>query len=155
MDVTPSLKFSGMGALPPNSRRWFSCLVHAHKRASKRNGERGAGNLKAIVWTMILVAFIYVAAMVLPVLINEYQFQDGIREIARFASVNRKSNDQIQKEVLAEAQKEDLPIEANDVKVVTNGGNVHIDVDYSVTVDLKVYQWTLNFHPDASNSAII
>ena len=123
--------------------------------ALKRNGERGAGNVKAIIWTVILVAAIYVHAMTLPVLINEYQFQDGLQEIAQFATVNRKSNEQITKEVLAEAAKEDLPVEAEDIKVQNNGGNVRINVDYSVTIDLKVYQWKLNFHPDAHNSSII
>ena len=104
---------------------------------------------------MVLVAFIYAAAMVLPVLINEYQFQDTIQDIARFASVNRKTNEQIQKAVLDEAQKADLPVQAEDIKVQNNGGNVHINVDYSVTVDLKLYQWTLNFHPAASNASLL
>jgi hypothetical protein len=96
-----------------------------------------------------------VIAMVLPVLVNEYQFQDSLQEITRFATVNRKTNDQLQKAVLDEAQKEDLPVEADDVKVVSNGKNVTIDVDYSVTVDLKVYKWTLNFHPTATNSGLL
>ncbi len=121
----------------------------------KRNGERGAGHLKAIIWTMILVAFIYVAAMVLPILINEYQFQDSIENIARFASVNRRDGDQVRKDVLDEALKEDLPVQAEDIKVQSNAGNVRINVDYSVTVDLKIYQWTLNFHPAASNASLI
>jgi hypothetical protein len=104
---------------------------------------------------MILVAFIYTAAMVLPVLINEYEFQDSLQSIARFASVNRKSNEQVRKDVLEEAQKEDLPIQATDIKVEGNAGNVHISVDYSVTVDLKLYQWTLNFHPAAYNASLL
>lgn len=93
--------------------------------------------------------------MVIPVLINEYQFQDSLQSIARFASVNRKSIEQIRQSVLEEAMKEDLPVQAEDVKVVANAGNIHIDVDYSVTVDLKVYQLTLNFHPAASNAALL
>jgi hypothetical protein len=100
------------------------------------------------------VTFIYVAAMAIPVLISNYQFQDTLQEIARFASVNHRSNDQIQKAVLDEAEKEDLPIQAENIKVAGAAGNVHIDVDYSVVVDLKVYQWTLNFHPNASNAAL-
>jgi cell division protein FtsL len=135
--------------------RIFSRSVPVRNAATKRNGERGGGHLKAIIWTTILVMFIYAAAMVLPILINEYQFQDGIQDIARFASVNRKTNEQIQKAVLDEAQKEDLPVQAEDIKVQNNGGNVHINVDYSVTVDLKVYQWTLNFHPAAYNASLI
>jgi hypothetical protein len=104
---------------------------------------------------MILAAFIYAAAMMLPVLINEYQFQDSLQTIARFASVNRKNPDQIRAAVMEEAQKEDLPVQAEDVKVISNAGNIRIDVDYSVTVDLKVYQWTLNFHPAASNASLL
>ena len=101
------------------------------------------------------MAVIYGAVLVIPVLINEYQFQDSLQEIARFASVNRKSNEQIRQSVLEEAQKEDLPVQAEDIKVEGNSGNVHINVDYSVTVDLKVYQWTLNFHPAASNASLL
>jgi cell division protein FtsL len=155
MDLSPCPKLSGTGASRSAGWRNFSCSVREGNAATKRNGERGGGHLKAIVWTMVLVAFIYAAAMVLPVLINEYQFQDTIQDIARFASVNRKTNEQIQKAVLDEAQKADLPVQAEDIKVQNNGGNVHINVDYSVTVDLKLYQWTLNFHPAASNSSLI
>jgi cell division protein FtsL len=121
---------------------------------AKSSGERGAGNLKAVVWTAILVAFVYTGVMVIPVLINEYEFQDSLQNIARFASVNHKTNEQVKQAVLDEAQKEDLPVQAEDVKVEGAQGNVHIDVAYSITVDLKVYQWTLNFHPDASNQPI-
>jgi hypothetical protein len=123
--------------------------------AAKRNGERGAGNVKAIVWTIVLVAFIYCAVMVLPVLISEYEFQDSLQEIARFASVNRRSPEQVRQSVLDEAQKEDLPVAAENIKVDGYAGNIHINVEYSVTVDLKVYQWTFNFHPDANNAALI
>ena len=104
---------------------------------------------------MILVAFIYAAAIVLPVLINEYQFQDSLQNIARFASVNRRSNEQIRQSVLEEAQKEDLPVLAEDIKVEGAAGNIRINVEYSVTVDLKVYQWTLNFHPAVYNASLI
>ena len=154
MELSPCPSLPGTGASRPGGKRIFSREVAGGTGAAKRNGERGAGHLKAVVWTTILVAFIYVSAIVLPVLINEYQFQDSIQDIARFASVNRKSSEQIQKAVLDEAEKEDLPVEADDIKVQSNAGNIHINVDYSVTVDLKVYQWTLNFHPDASNLAL-
>ncbi len=33
-------------------------------------------------------------------------------------------------------------------------GNVQIEAAYSVTVDLGVYQWTLNFHPTVRNDAL-
>lgn len=155
MALFPSPKLSGADASACGGRRTSFHSFPGADIAAERRGEMGGANIKAIIWTAVLVAFIYVTAMVLPVLIDEYQFQDGIQEIARFASVNRKSVEQIQKAVLDEAQKEDLPVEVEDIKVQTNGGNIHINVDYSVTVDLKVYQWTLNFHPTANNASLL
>jgi Domain of unknown function (DUF4845) len=153
MVLSPCPKLPRRGASKPEAGL---CHRVGGTHIRPRGGsERGAGNLKAIVWTAILVAFIYGAAMVLPVLINEYQFQDSLQSIARFASVNRKDADQVKKAVLDAAEKEDLPIQAEDVKVEDHGGNVRINVDYSVTVDLKVYQWTLNFHPEASNASLL
>jgi len=155
MNGSPSSNLSGNGAPRLTEHGIVSRSCSEQKATAKRHGEKGGGHLKAIVWTMILVAFIYVAAMVLPILINEYQFQDSLQNIARFASVNRKSGEQIRKDVMDEAQKADLPVQAEDVKVESNSGNIKINVDYSVTVDLKVYQWTLNFHPAASNASLI
>jgi Domain of unknown function (DUF4845) len=148
-------RVSETSVLRPDSTRKSSHALPVASPAFKRNGQKGAGHTKAIIWTMILAAFIYVTAMTVPVLINEYQFQDSLDEIARFSSVGHKSSNEVQKAVLDEAQKEDLPIQAEDIKVAGAGGNIHINVDYSVTIDLKVYKWTLNFHPAASNSAIL
>jgi Domain of unknown function (DUF4845) len=126
------------------------------RRARTRlNNQRGASHLRAIVWTLVLAALVYTAIKVVPVLITEYQFQDAIQNIARFATVQRKGNFEVVQSVLEEAQKDDLPIQKEDIKVEGAGGNVHIYVNYSVTVDLMVYQWTLNFHPAASNSALL
>lgn len=87
-------------------------------------------------------------------MVNEYQFQDGIQTLARFATVNRQTPEQIRAAVLKEAQKDDVPVAAEDIKVDAVNGNIKIRADYSVTVDLKVYQWTLNFHPAASNDSL-
>jgi cell division protein FtsL len=158
MELFPCPSSRGTGAsrseYRSGGRRIFSRAVPGRGVETKRNGEKGAGNLKAIIWTIVLVAFVYTAVMVIPVLINEYEFQDSLQNIARFASVNRKNNEQVKQAVLEEAQKEDLPVQAADVKVEGSAGNVHINVDYSVTVDLKFYQWTLNFHPDATNLSL-
>ena len=155
MELSSCTQLPGTYAPRLRVRRVFSRPILGVNDATKRNGESGKGTLKAIIWTMILVAFIYTTAMVLPILVNEYQFQDALQNIARFASVNHRNSDLIQKDILAEAQKEDLPVQAEDIKVESNAGNIHINVDYSVTVDLKVYQWTLNFHPAANNASLL
>jgi len=95
-----------------------------------------------------------VSARVIPIYVNEYEFQDGMQTIARFATVNRQGPDQIRDAILKEAEKSDVPVRKEDIKVRAAAGNVNINVDYSVTVDLHVYQWTLNFHPTVTNNAL-
>jgi len=100
-------------------------------------------------------SFIFVCIKAAPVFINEYQFQDTMQTMARFASVNRQSPEDIRAALLKEAAKNDIPLRAEDIRVTNNNGNVRIEAAYSVTVDLRVYQWTLNFHPTASNNALV
>jgi hypothetical protein len=121
---------------------------------SRRDSERGEGRLKAIIWTLIFASFLYVSFKVVPTLINEYQLQDGMQTLARFATVNRQTPEQVRTAVLKEAQNDNVPVTANDIKVTAVNGNVKINVDYSVTIDLMVYQWTLNFHPAVNNDSL-
>jgi hypothetical protein len=119
-----------------------------------RDRQRGEGRLKAIVVLAILAGMIYVGVKVIPILINNYEFQDALESTARLATVNRQSAEDIRAAVLKEAQTEEIPIAVEDIHVKDEGGHVEISADYSVTVDLRVYQWTLNFHPNAENNPI-
>jgi hypothetical protein len=119
-----------------------------------REAQRGAGHFKAILWLLVFASFIYVMIKTVPVLVNDFEFQDGVQTIARFASATRQTPEQIRAAVLKEAKKDDVPIDTQDVEIEATMGDVRIHVEYSVIVDLMVYQWTLNFHPSASNDSL-
>ena len=119
-----------------------------------RNPQAGGSSIKALLWTGLLVAFVYVCFLVVPVYVADYQFRDSMESAARFASVSRLSPDDIRQNLLKEAEKAELPVKLQDIKVDTHNGRVDIEANYSVTVDLHVYQWTLNFHPSVSNSRL-
>jgi hypothetical protein len=155
MELSANAVLPGTNASLPEARRIPTRKLDGDKDASNRIGEGGAAHLKAIIWTAILLLFIYVCAMTVPVYYTEYSFQDNLQNIARSASVYRKSNDQIRQSVLDEAQHEDLPVTAENIKVEGVAGNVHITVDYSETIDLKFYQWTVDFHPAVNNAAML
>ncbi len=132
-----------------------SFVRHAVKpEGPKRAGQRGGARLKAVLWTSVLVIFVYVCIKVTPALVNEFQFQDGVQTLARFATINRQPPEQVRAAILKEAEKDDVPVTAEDIKVESVAGNVKIHVDYSVTIDLIVYQWTLNFQPAVSNDSL-
>ena len=119
-----------------------------------RGSQAGSGRLKAIIWTAILVSFVYVCIRVVPLYFADYQLQDSIQTAARFASVNHETPEDIRADLFKQTQRADMPIKLEDIKVDRRDGRVDIEVNYSVTVDLQVYQWTLNFHPTASNSRL-
>ncbi len=103
----------------------------------------------------LLVAMIFVGVKVIPILVNNFQFQDAIDSTARFASVNRQTPEDIRAEVLEKARNEDIPIAPKDIHIKSELGHVEIAADYSVTVNLGIYEWTLNFHPYAKNNPLL
>jgi hypothetical protein len=130
-------------------------LTTRHGRIFSCPRQRGSSRLKLVLFLAVVVAMIYVGVKVIPILVNNMQFQDAIESTARFASVNRQTADDIRTAVLKEADNDDIPIAAQDIHVKGEGGHVEIAADYSVTVNLGVYQWTLNFHPYAKNNPLL
>ena len=121
---------------------------------SRQHSQRGAGRLKAIIWTLVIASFFYVCFKAVPAFVNEYQFIDGMQTLARYATATRQTPEQIRAAVLKEAQSDGIPVAAGDIKVTAVNGNVRISADYSVTVDLTVYQWMINFHPAVGNDSL-
>jgi len=116
--------------------------------------QRGAGRLKAIVWTAILVFIAYAAFKILPIYLAEYQLADKIQEEAKFAVVNRHSEDMIRDTVYKEVQELSIPVARDQIKVLASQQLVQISVDYTVPVDLIVYKVDLHFTPSGENKAL-
>src|SRR6185295_2880335 len=106
-----------------------------------QNSQKGSGRLKAIIWTVILASFAYVCIQVVPLYVDDYQFRDTMQTAARFASVRHESPEEIQANLFKEAQKADMPVTLKDIKVADHNGRIDINANYSVIVDLHVYQW--------------
>jgi hypothetical protein len=119
-----------------------------------RNRERGGARLKTFIWLVIFIAFVYGSFEIAPVLFAEYEFQDDIQTTARYVPYNRATMDEVKASVLKSAQSHDLPVTPADITVVPKGYGAQIDVNYSVTVNLLVYQWTFNFHPSAASTSL-
>jgi len=120
--------------------------------------ERGGSKLNVILPLLILGGMIFVIAKVVPVYFANYQFQDAIQTEAKFALTGypKKSLDDLREDVYKKAQELDIPAERESIRVAVdaNKGFVDIGLDYSVPIDLKVYQFTLQFHPHADNHTI-
>jgi hypothetical protein len=128
---------------------------HAPRLPSTRRGEWGEGKLKAILYTVIIVLIVYSAFKIVPVYIQDYQLSDKMQETARFAVVNRYSEDQIRDTIFKEIQSLEIPARREDIKVSSSQSVVRISVDYTVPVDLLFYHMDLHFTPSSENKSIL
>ncbi len=117
--------------------------------------ERGEGKLKAIIYTLILIAGVYVAFKLVPVYVAEYQLKDKMSEQARFAVVNRYTEEQIKDILYKTVQDLDIPAKRDDIKVTNTGHGLSISVVYTVPVDLMVYKTDLTFSPSSEGIDIM
>jgi hypothetical protein len=121
----------------------------------KGRSERGNSSLKALLWTAVLIAGAVVAFKMVPVYVAEYQLNDKMQEEARFGVVNGFSEDRIRDEIFKLVRELEIPAKREDIKVVASREVVKISLDYTVPVNLYVYQMELHFHPEAENRSII
>lgn len=104
-----------------------------------------------------LGATIFVAVKMLPPYFANYQFQDAVQSECRFALYGypKKTEDVVRDDIWKKAQELSIPLKKKDeIQVTMNQGSVSVSTDYSVPIDLLVYQFTLEFHPHADNHTI-
>ena len=116
------------------------------KRSSQRS-QRGEGKLKAIIYTVILVVGVFVAFRLVPLYVNEYQLQDKMNEQAKFAIVNRYTEDQVRDILFKVIQDLDIPATRDDIKLANTNHGITISVTYTVPVDFFVYKTDITFSP--------
>ena len=124
------------------------------RRGPSLRAQRGAGTIKAILWTAILVYGAFVAYKILPAYVAEYQLADKMQEQARFSIVNRYSEEQVRDNVYKVVKDLEIPVKREEIKVVSNNDVVKISMDYIIPVDLLVYQLNLHFTPSSENKAL-
>ena len=111
--------------------------------------------IKAIFGILLIVALIYLGWQAIPPYFYNYQFKDDLTEIARFASVSNKSEEEIRNEVLKKAVYYSLPIRPDQITVIRDGGDVGISVNYNVVVNLVVgRRWTMHFTPATESKSL-
>ncbi len=130
-------------------------MSRARSERSRVTRERGGARLRTAIWLVILGAAGFVAYKVVPVYLANYQLADKMQTEARYAVVNHRTDDNLRDIIFREIQDRDIPAHREDIKILENSQRaVRLSVDYTVDVDLKVYQLHLHFNPAAENRAL-
>lgn len=119
-----------------------------------RKGQQGGAKLSLLLTLIVLGSLIFIAVKVFPPYFANYQLQDSMESEARFAMANRKSAQDIQDDVWHKIQQLGIPATEDAIAVTSNQGIVTISVNYSIPIDLIVYQFNMQFHPTADNHTI-
>jgi hypothetical protein len=133
----------------------LSFLGNRDRRASAhRHSQRGAGKLKAVIYTAVILLVVYAGVKIIPSYLSGYQLSDKMQEQARFAVVNRYTEEQIRDNIFKVMQELEIPAKRDDIKVSASNAIVKISLNYTVPVDLFFYHLDLNFSPSSENKAL-
>ena len=111
--------------------------------------------MKALLYFAFLIVAVFVAVKILPAYVADYQLKDKISETAKFAIVNRYTEDQIKDNIFHTIQDLDIPATRDDVKVANTNHGIEISVNYSVPVDFLVYKTDITFSPKSEGLDIM
>ncbi|MBZ5500831.1 MAG: DUF4845 domain-containing protein [Acidobacteriia bacterium] len=122
----------------------------------ERTGERGGSKLKLLFALAVMGFMIFSAWRMIPPYFANYQLQDAMETESRFAlaAYPKKGEDEIREDIWTKMKELEVPGKREDIKVSVVNGVVEISLDYSVPIDLAVYQFRIPFHPHADNHTI-
>jgi hypothetical protein len=103
--------------------------------------ERGANNIGCIVGLAILAVAVLIAVKVVPVRIAVADLQDFCEKEADQASLPRMTNQIMADQVRIKADEVQLPVTKDDIRVWRDTSDVHIEVKYTVPLDLLFYKY--------------
>src|SRR6202521_1273002 len=118
------------------------------------NSERGEGKLKNVLVIAVIALLIYSAVKIVPPYFSDYQLSDKMQEQARFAVVNRYTEEQIRENLFRVVQELEIPAKRDVIKVFNTNAVVKISMEYTVPVDLFFYHTDLHFSPASENKAL-
>jgi hypothetical protein len=121
-----------------------------------KSREHGGSKASLFLTLLVLGAMAFAMIKIVPVYFANYQFQDSIESESRFALTGypKKTPDDVRNDIWNKAKELGIPAQKDSIKIAMDNGSVDIGLDYSVPINLAVYQFTLQFHPHADNHSI-
>ena len=107
------------------------------------NPRRGQGKLGCILWLLVLLAVVGIAAKLIPIKIRSAELYDFIEEQALFAG--RASPEALKKRILDRAVDLEIPLKKENLKIDRRGGRIQIRATYTIPVELPGYTYNWDF----------
>ncbi len=107
----------------------------------------------------IIVAAVYLGAMLIPPYFENYEFQDAVKNEATLDTYTTKTETDIRTAVFKKAQDLEIPISEEQIHVQRSGGlgtgTVIIRAPYVVHVEIPGYPLDLHFDASTANRGVL
>jgi len=111
----------------------------------------GKGIVGSLIFSVLLGIAVFLAITLFPVYYANSDLDSGVRMEASRAGAHSFDDETIVKDVLDIAKRHDVRLEKTNIKVQRYAGQVFIEIEYTVPVDLGVTERKLKFHIKASS----
>jgi len=101
---------------------------------------------RQLFFIVFAAAVVYVATQFIGVYYRAFQFSDFVYQEVKFASSKRKSTEKVRASIADEARSANIPVKPRDIHITKRGPSFSVEIDYSLTVDLRVYQYVWPQH---------
>jgi len=121
-----------------------------------RAGLQDMGTVKAIAGILAIILVVYAGFQVIPPEMNNYSFQDDLRNISMMAGSNlHQSDSDTLDQVIRKAREHDIQLAPEQVTVQrmnsAGGVAVYVAADYNVPISFPGYSFSLHFTPSSGN----
>src|SRR5262245_45718119 len=100
---------------------------------------------KKILTLLVLIAGVYVLVQYASVYLTKWQFDDAVRQSVKYAASGRKGPEDVRREVVDKAKELGIDVDTKDVHITKRGPAFTLELEYTSTVNLRVYQHVLTF----------
>ena len=107
------------------------------------NPRHGQGKLGCVLWLLVLLAVIGIAAKLIPIKIKSAEFHDYIEEQVMFAG--RATTETLRKRIMGRAKDLEIPLNKKNLVIERLGGRIKIRATYTIPVELPGYTYDWDF----------
>jgi hypothetical protein len=119
-------------------------------------GQRGGARIRTLIWMALLVSFIFFSYKVIPPYFANYQLEDWLKTQIPFLMVTHTTDDALYASIIREMHNEGIEVTNDNIKIIQNNSRgINVQIDYTVKLDLLVYQTNLHFTPEMNSQALV
>ena len=111
--------------------------------------------LKSLIGVVVIVCGFYYGWNMIPPYFHNYQFQDDLDDIARVATYNIRTDDELKQAVINRAKLREIIVKEDQIAITRFASGIGIRVHYRVHVDMAVRPTDIDFTADTKNMNII